>query len=524
MNEALIIILSLAGAIAGFLIAYFISNKALSAKIALKISQAEQEAQNIKKEAELTANNIKKEKLLEVKEEWHRRKQEFENEANQKKQKLQAAEKQLKQREEAIEEKLNVISRKEKQLQAHDEEIARKEEQIKDKMVEVHRIIEEQIKVLEQLSGLSKEEAKKTLIDNYVNEAKAEAAVIIKQIKDEAKMNAQKEARNIIIEAIQRTAADHSVESTVSVVNLDSDEMKGRIIGREGRNIRAFEAATGIDLIIDDTPEAVVISGFDPFRREVAKVALEKLMVDGRIHPARIEEIVEKTKKELEDDIIRIGENTVLELGLHNMHPELTRLIGKMKYRSSYGQNLLNHSIEVAQLCGIMAIELELDPKIAKRAGLLHDIGKCVEQNTEGPHALVGLEIAKKYKESPIIANAIGAHHEDIEMESPYAVIVQAADSISGARPGARRESLENYVKRLEKLETLAQSFDGVIKTFAIQAGREVRVIVEPEKIDDVTADNLANDIAQRIEQEMEYPGQIKVIVIRERRSVSLAK
>lgn len=524
MSEALIIILSLAGAIAGFLVAYFISNKALAAKIALKITQAEQEAQNIKKEAELTANNIKKEKLLEVKEEWHRRKQEFENDANQKKQKLQAAEKQLKQREEAIEEKLNVISRKEKQLQAHDEEIARKEEQIRDKMVEVHKIIDEQIKMLEQISGLTKEEAKKTLIDNYVNEAKAEAAVIIKQIKDEAKMNAQKEARNIIIEAIQRTAADHSVESTVSVVNLDSDEMKGRIIGREGRNIRAFEAATGIDLIIDDTPEAVVISGFDPFRREVAKVALEKLMVDGRIHPARIEEIVEKTKKELEDDIVRIGENTLLELGLHNMHPELTRLIGRMKYRSSYGQNLLNHSIEVAQLCGIMAIELDLDPKIAKRAGLLHDIGKCVEQNTEGPHALVGLEIAKKYKENAIITNAIGAHHEDIEMETPYAVIVQAADSISGARPGARRESLENYVKRLEKLETLAQSFDGVVKTFAIQAGREVRVIVEPEKIDDLTADNLANDIAQRIEQEMEYPGQIKVIVIRERRSVSLAK
>ncbi len=524
MSEALIIIFSLAGAISGFFIAYFITNKAIAAKVALKISQAEQEAQNIKKEAELTSNNLKKEKLLEVKEEWHRRKQEFENDANQKKQKLQAAEKQLKQREEAVEEKLNVISRKEKQLQALDEEIARKEMQIKDKMIEVHKIIEDQIKVLEQISGLSREEAKKTLIDNYVNEAKAEAAVIMKQIKDEAKMNAQKEARNIIIEAIQRTAADHSVESTVSVVNLDSDEMKGRIIGREGRNIRAFEAATGIDLIIDDTPEAVVISGFDPFRREVAKVALEKLMVDGRIHPARIEEIVEKTKKELEEDIIRIGENTLLELGLHNMHPELTRLIGKMKYRSSYGQNLLNHSIEVAQLCGIMAIELDLDPKLAKRAGLLHDIGKCVEQNTEGPHALVGLEIAKKYKENAIVANAIGAHHEDIEMESPYAVIVQAADSISGARPGARRESLENYVKRLEKLETLAQSFDGVIKTFAIQAGREVRVIVEPEKIDDITADNLANDIAQRIEQEMEYPGQIKVIVIRERRSVSLAK
>lgn len=524
MNEALIIILSLVGIIAGFLISYFISNKALATKIALKISQAEQEAQNIKKEAEFTANNIKKEKLLEVKEEWHRRKQEFENEANQKKQKLQAAEKQLKQREDAVEEKLNLISRKEKQLQAYDEEIAKREVQLKEKMAEVQKLIDEQIKVLEQVSGLSREEAKKTLIDNYINEAKAEASAIIKQIKDEAKLNAHKEARNIIIEAIQRTAADHSVESTVSVVNLDSDEMKGRIIGREGRNIRAFEAATGIDLIIDDTPEAVVISGFDPFRREVAKVSLEKLMVDGRIHPARIEEIVEKTKKELEDDIIRIGENTILELGLHNMHPELVRLIGKMKYRSSYGQNLLNHSIEVAQLCGIMAIELDLDPKIAKRAGLLHDVGKCVEQNSEGPHALVGLEIAKKYKENPVIINAIGAHHEDIEMESPYAVIVQAADSISGARPGARRESLENYVKRLEKLETLAQSFDGVVKTFAIQAGREVRVIVEPEKIDDVTADNLANDIAQRIEQEMEYPGQIKVIVIRERRSVSLAK
>jgi len=362
------------------------------------------------------------------------------------------------------------------------------------------------------------------MMDTYINDAKSEAASYVKQIRDESKLTAQKEARNLIIEAIQRTASDHSVESTVSVVSLDSDEMKGRIIGREGRNIRAFEAATGIDLIIDDTPEAVVISGFDPFRREVAKMSLQKLMEDGRIHPARIEEIVEKTRKELEDEIIKVGETAVLEMGLHNMHPELMRHIGKMKYRSSYGQNLLNHSIEVAYLCGLLAVELDMDPKIAKRAGLLHDIGKCVDQNTEGPHALIGFELAKKYKENHTVCNAIGAHHEDIEMETPYAVLVQAADSISGARPGARRESLENYVKRLEKLELLANSFDGVLKTFAIQAGREVRVIVEPERIDDISADNLAHDIAKRIESEMEYPGQIKVTVIRERRSVALAK
>jgi ribonuclease Y len=361
-------------------------------------------------------------------------------------------------------------------------------------------------------------------MESLISEAKAEAAQYIKQVRDEAKVNAQKEARNIIIEAIQRTASDHSIESTVSVVTLESDEMKGRIIGREGRNIRSFESATGVDLIIDDTPEAVVISGFDPFRREVAKMALERLMADGRIHPARIEEVVEKVRAELEEEIVKVGENAVLELGIHNMHRDLVRLVGKMKYRSSYGQNLLNHSIEVAYLCGIMAAELGLDPHLAKRAGLLHDVGKCVDQNTEGPHALIGYELAKKYKENPAVANAIGAHHEDIEMETPYAVLVQAADSISGARPGARRESLENYIKRLEKLETLAQSFDGVQKTFAIQAGREVRVIVEPERVDDVTSDQLAYEIAKKIEQEMEYPGQIKVTVIRERRSVALAK
>ena len=520
MNEMMILIGTLVGLLLGFVVAYFITNRAYSSKI----REAEEKAKNILKEAEKEANNLKKEKLLEVKEEWHRRKQEFENEYQQRKTKIQASEKLLKTREEALESKLDLLTKKERQIELAENELRQKEANISKKLEEIEKFRAEQIKKLEEISGLSKEDAKKILIDNFINEAKAEAAQYIKQIRDEAKLNAQKEARNIILEAIQRTASDHSIESTVSVVTLESDEMKGRIIGREGRNIRSFESATGVDLIIDDTPEAVVISGFDPFRREVAKIALERLMQDGRIHPARIEEVVEKVRAELEEEIYKVGEQTTLELGIHNLHPDLIRLVGKMKYRSSYGQNLLNHSIEVAYLCGIMASELGLDPQIAKRAGLLHDIGKCVDQNTEGPHALIGYELAKKYKEHPAVANAIGAHHEDIDMETPYAVLVQAADSISGARPGARRESLENYIKRLEKLETLAQSFDGVQKTFAIQAGREVRVIVEPDKIDDLTADQLAHDIAKKIEQEMEYPGQIKVTVIREKRSFAFAK
>jgi ribonuclease Y len=520
MNEMMIVVAAVAALIIGFIVSFFIGKKTAKAKIA----EAENSAKNIIKDAEKEATSLSKEKLLEVKEEWHKRKQEFEVEVQQRKQKIQTFEKQLKSREEAIESKIDLTQKKEKNLQGYEEELKKKEEQIKLKYAEAQTVVDQQVQKLEAISGLTREDAKKQIIENLVNEAKTEAAVHVKQVRDEAKQNAQREARNLIIEAIQRTASDHSIESTVSVVNLESDEMKGRIIGREGRNIRAFEAATGIDLIIDDTPEAVVISGFDPFRREVAKLSLTKLMEDGRIHPARIEEIVQKTQKELEEEIFRVGENAVIELNLHNVHPELVRHIGKMKYRSSYGQNLLNHSIEVARLCGIMAVELDLDPNIAKRAGLMHDVGKCVDQSTEGPHALIGFELAKKYKEKFAVCNAIGAHHEDIEMETPYAVLVQAADSISGARPGARRESLENYVKRLEKLETVANSFEGVQKTFAIQAGREVRVIVEPERVDDLTADMMANDIAKRIEEEMEYPGQIKVCVIRERRSVSLAK
>ncbi len=519
MDNTIIVISSIVGFVVAYIVSYFISNKLIQKKIL----EAEDKAKNIIKDAENEGKNLKKEKILEAKEEWHKRKQEFEQEVNQRKSKLSESEKYIKKREEGIDQKLDLILKKEKHFQQFEEEVIKRETIAKEKNAQYDKLIVEQQKKLEQIAGLSREEAKKQLIEGFVNEAKSQAALHIRQIREETKTIANREAQNIIVQAIQRTASDHSAENTVSVVNLESDEMKGRIIGREGRNIRAFEAATGIDLIIDDTPEAVVISGFDPFRRHVAKVALEKLMLDGRIHPTRIEEIVEKTRKELESELGNIGEQSIMELGIHTMHPELLKLIGKMKYRASYGQNLLNHSIEVAHLCGIMAGELGLDIQIAKRAGLLHDIGKTIEQDPS-PHALLGFDLAKKYKEKHIVCNAIGAHHEDIEMETPIAVLVQAADSISGARPGARRESLENYVKRLQKLEEIAMSFEGVSKSFAIQAGREIRVIVEPERVDDLLADQTAMEIATRIESEMEYPGQIKVTVVRERRSMAIAK
>ena len=519
MDIGIIIISS----IAGFVVAYFIGQFFASKLSKTKIAEIELNAKNILKDAENEAKNIKKEKILEAKEEWHRRKQEFEIEAQQRRQKIQDYEKQVKKREEGVEQKLESIQKKEKLILSSEDDMLKREHKLAEKTKQIDLLVDEQNKKLEQIAGLSREEARQLLYDNFINEAKSQAAIQIRSIREETKTIANREAQNIIVQAIQRTASDHSAENTVSVVNLESDEMKGRIIGREGRNIRAFEAATGIDLIIDDTPEAVVISGFDPFRRQVAKVALEKLMLDGRIHPTRIEEIVDKTRKELESELGSIGEGTIMEIGIHTMHPELLKLIGKMKYRTSYGQNLLNHSIEVSHLCGIMAAELGLDVQLAKRAGLLHDIGKCIEQDPT-PHALIGFDLAKKFKEKHVVCNAIGAHHEDIEMESPIAVLVQAADSISGARPGARRESLENYVKRLQKLEDIAMSFEGVAKTFAIQAGREIRVIVEPERIDDIMADQTAIEIAQKIESEMEYPGQIKVTVVRERRSVAMAK
>lgn len=520
MDIVTIVVGTILGLLLGFAASFFGSKNSVNSKI----KEAQEEAKRILEEAAKEAKNEKKERMLEVKEEWHQKKQEFENEYQAKRNKLNGLEKNIKSREDSINSKLEVIGKKERQMQLLEKDILQKTAVVNQKLNEAQQLQVEQTNRLERITGMSREDAKKFLIENMINDAKLEGAQAIKDIRDEYKIAAIKESQKIVIQAIQRTASDHTQDNSVSVVNLASEEMKGRIIGREGRNIRAFEAATGIDLIIDDTPEAVVVSGFDQFRREVAKVALEKLMNDGRIHPARIEEVVEKTRQELEIEIVRIGENTALEMGIHNLHPELIKYVGKMRYRSSYGQNLLKHSIEVSYLCGIMASELGLDVHMAKRAALLHDIGKCVDRNTEGPHAILGYDLAKKYKEHHLVCNAIGAHHDEMEMESPIAVLVQAADSISGSRPGARRESLENYVKRLEKLEEIANGFDGVTKTFAIQAGREVRVIVEPDRVDDLTADTLAHDIASRIENEMEYPGQIKVMIIRERRSMAIAK
>ncbi|MFO7525455.1 MAG: ribonuclease Y [Ignavibacteriaceae bacterium] len=488
------------------------------------IASAEERTKSIIQDAQKEANNLKREKLLEVKDEWYKKKIEFDTEVNQKRQKLTNLEKQIQAREENSEKKFDLVLKKEKENRNLEKSLQELKIQLEQRSLEVQRLESEQNDRLEKISGLSSEDAKKMLMENMVQQARQDAVHSIKEIHERAKLEAKKEAQKIIVQAIQRTAADHSVETTVSVVQIQNDEMKGRIIGKEGRNIRAFEAATGVDVIVDDTPEAVILSSFDQFRREIARVSLERLISDGRIHPARIEEVVQKVTTELEEEMIRDGENTILQLGLHNMHQELIKHIGRMKYRSSYGQNLLQHSVEVAYLTGIMASEIGLDPTVAKRAGLLHDIGKTVDKSIEGPHALIGYDLTKKFKEHPIVVNAVGSHHEDIEMEHPIAALVQAADAISGARPGARREPLESYVKRLENLELLAKSFEGVAKTYAIQAGREVRVVVEQEKVDDVFAEKLAHDIALKIEEEMDYPGQIKVTVIREVRKIGYAK
>ena len=489
-----------------------------------KISSAKESAKKILLDAGREAETVKREKLIEVKDEWYNKKKEFDSEAQSKRSKLQAQEKALESREQNIDRKVDLLGRRERELGAQQKEVDEKTRAQEVRQKELEELIQEENVRLERVSGLTRDEAKRILMENMVNEAKTGAAQMIKDLRDHARDEAKKEAQKLIIQAIQRTAADHSVETTVSVLNIQSDEMKGRIIGREGRNIRAFEAATGVDVIVDDTPEAVILSAFDPFRREVARVALERLIADGRIHPARIEEVVQKVREELEEELIKTGENAMLEVGIHGGHKEILSLIGRMKYRTSYGQNMLQHSIEVAFLAGLMAAELRLEVPLAKRAGLLHDIGKCVDKSVEGPHALIGFDVAKKYGEHPVVINAIGSHHDDIPMESPIAALVQSADAISGARPGARRESVEGYVKRLEKLEMLAQSFQGVAKTYAIQAGREVRVVVEQDKVDDTMADQLANDIAAKVQQELEYPGQIKVTVIREFRSVAYAK
>lgn len=409
-------------------------------------------------------------------------------------------------------------------LEKKEVEWVKKKEALDQNEAELQALIQQSLQKLEDLSGMTRAEARKMLIDEMIGEARLESAAMVKEVRDEAKLQASRQARKIVLTTIQRTAASHAIENTVSVVDIKSDEMKGRIIGREGRNIRAFEAATGVEVIVDDTPEAVILSGFDPVRREIARISLLKLIQDGRIHPARIEEVVEKVTKEIEDEIIETGEQTAIDLGLQGLHPELIRLVGRMRYRSSYGQNLLSHSIEVAKISSIMASELGIDAKKARRAGLLHDIGKVVEGDLESPHAIVGMELAKKYKEHPDVCNAIGAHHDEIEMTSTISPIIQSADAISGARPGARREALESYIKRLEKLEELAGGFKGVERVYAIQAGREIRVIVNHHLVNDALAEQLASDISKKIENEMQYPGQIKVTVIRELRAVSFAK
>ena len=511
--------------VVGLVSLFFYLGWLFNSKIGAKsLVSADERAKQLIIDAEKEAKNLKREKLLEVKDEWYKKKIEFDSEINRKRQKMSNLEKQLSNREENTERKLDLVLQKERQTKKSEKEIFEMKTSLEVKTQKLNEVEKEQNTRLEKISALTSEEAKNMLMENMVNQAKIDSTQMIRELYEKAKDVAKKEAQKIIVQSIQRTAADHSIETTISVVQIQSDEMKGRIIGKEGRNIRAFESCTGVDIIVDDTPEAVILSSFDQFRREVARVSLEKLIADGRIHPARIEEVVEKTRVELEEEMFREGENTVLELGLHNMHRELIKHIGRMRYRSSFGQNLLNHSVEVAYLTGIMAAELGIDSTLAKRAGLLHDIGKTLDKSVEGPHALLGYDFAKRYKEHPIVVNAVGSHHEDIEMEHPIAALVQAADAISGARPGARREPLESYVKRLENLEKLAKSFEGVAKTYAIQAGREVRVVVENEKIDDVIADKLAKDIASKIEEEMEYPGQIKVTVIREVRKISYAK
>lgn len=492
----------------------FVIRKSVAEK---KIGTAEEYAKKIVDDAQRRAESINKEKLLEVKEETHRLRNECEKEIREKKQESQAKEKRLNQREELLDKKLNSIESREEALLTKTKEL--------DEMTKrTEAIYERKLAELEQISGLSKEEAKQQLIQSVEDEARRDAAILVRDIESEAKAEADKRARNIVGLAIQRCAADHVAETTVSVVPLPNDEMKGRIIGREGRNIRALENATGIELIIDDTPEAVILSGFDPVRREVARIALEKLILDGRIHPARIEEMVDKARKEVDAQIKETGEAAVFDANIHGIHPELVKLLGRLKFRTSYGQNVLKHSLEVSYIAGLIASELKADVAVAKRAGLLHDIGKATDHEMEGTHIQLGVELAKKYKESESVIHCIAAHHNDVEPKTIEAVIIQAADAISGARPGARRETLEHYVKRLEKLEEIANSFNGVEKSFAIQAGREVRIIVKPDVVDDAGTALLCKDIVKRIEDEMEYPGQIKVNVIRELRATDYAK
>lgn len=479
---------------------------------------------SILEEAEKEGEVIKKDKILQAKEKFLQLKAEHEKMINERNAKILQAETRIRQKEQILTQKLEEVQKQKKEVDAIRENLSAQTELIEKKKEELDRLRKQQIEQLEVISGLTAEEARNQLVESLKEEAKTQAMSYINEIMDEAKMTAQKEAKRIVINTIQRVATETAIENSVTVFHIENEEMKGRIIGREGRNIRALEAATGVEIIVDDTPESIILSAFDPVRREIARLALHQLVTDGRIHPARIEEVVQKTQKQVEEEIVEIGKRTCIDLGIHGLHPELIRLVGKMKYRSSYGQNLLQHSREVANLCAIMASELGLNAKLAKRAGLLHDIGKVPDDEPEMPHAILGMKLAEKYKEKPEVCNAIGAHHDEIEMTTLIAPIVQVCDAISGARPGARREIVEAYIKRLKELENLALSYPGVTKTYAIQAGRELRVIVGSEKVSDKDAETLSYEIARKIQDEMTYPGQIKITVIRETRAVTYAK
>jgi ribonuclease Y len=515
--ETLTMIYIASALILGVIVGFVIANSRLN-------KGAKKEKENLIKEAEVKAEATKQEKILQAKEKFLQLKAEHDKHVQEKNNHIHVSENRIKQKEGDLNKKLEDVNRKDKEIQNIKDQLNHQIDVYKSKLEAVEQGHRKQVEMLEKVSGLRADEAKAQLVESIKAEAKTQAMSYIKDTMDEAKINANKEAKKIIIQTIQRVATETAIENSISVFHIEGDETKGRIIGREGRNIRALEAATGVEIIVDDTPDAITLSCFDSIRREICRLALHQLVSDGRIHPARIEEVVEKTKKMLEEEIIETGKRTCIDLGIHGLHPELIRMVGRMKYRSSYGQNLLQHSREVANLCGIMASEMGLNPKVAKRAGLLHDIGKVPDTEPELPHALLGMKLAEQYKEKPEVCNAIGAHHDEIEMTTLYAPIIQVCDAISGARPGARREIAEQYIKRLKDLEATALSYEGVDKTYAIQAGRELRVIVASEKVTDARAEQLAFEISQKIQTEMTYPGQVKVTVIRETRATSYAK
>jgi ribonuclease Y len=517
-------ILSILIGVGGLLAGFFVGKLVYARNTRIKVEEAESQSQSIIREAELRAETIRKEKELEAKERIVKQQAAHDRELLEKNKKINDAENRIRQKEQSINQKEGNIEKQIRENEAIKENLNRQIELVNIKRTELEKHQEEHIRRLEKIAGLSADEAKSQLVESLKNEAHTQALGIQQEIIDEAKQKANKEARKIIIQTIQRTAAEQAIENSITVFNLESDEIKGQIIGREGRNIRAIEAATGVDLIVDDTPEAILLSSFDPLRREIARLSLQRLVTDGRIHPARIEEIVEKTRKQIEEQVMEIGERTVIELGIHGLHKELVRMVGRMRFRSSYGQNLLMHSRETANLCATMAAELGLNSKLAKRAGLLHDIGKVPDEESELSHALLGAKLAEKYGENPAVVNAIGAHHDEMEMQYVISPIVQACDAISGARPGARREIMQQYLQRIKDLENLAMTYTGVEKAYAIQAGRELRVIVEADKVTDQDSEKLSFEIAQKIQTEMTFPGQIKVTVIREKRAVNVAR